>query len=61
MKKAARGFLAAICISTASRAALSDLPQPALWAISAEVNGKPGRGIQLDCQSSNPTVVSYHG
>ena len=61
MKNGARGFLAAICISTASTAALADLPQPGLWAISTEVNGKPGRGIQIDRQGSNLLVVSYYG
>lgn len=61
MKQSARGFLTALFLSSVATVALAELPQSGLWAIDGEVNGKPGRGIQIDRQNGNLLVISYFG
>ena len=36
-------------------------PEPGLWAVDAELNGKPGRGFQIDMQGGSRVVFSYFG
>lgn len=37
------------------------LPDPGMWSIGSELNGKPGRGIQIDRQSGLTVIVTYFG
>ena len=46
---------------TVSASAFAALPEPGLWAIDSEVNGKPGRGIQIDRQGGETVIASYFG
>lgn len=46
---------------TVSASAIAALPDPGLWAIDSEVNGKPGRGIQIDRQGGETIIASYYG
>lgn len=46
---------------TVSASAMAALPAPGLWAMNDEVNGKPGRGIQIDRQGGETIIVSYYG
>ncbi|WP_287916131.1 hypothetical protein [Comamonas sp.] len=60
MKKLTRFVLAAAaCITT--QLAFAIVPQQGMWSIGSEVNGKPGRGIQLDRQGGNYIILSYIG
>lgn len=45
----------------ASSASFAALPQPGMWGIDSEVNGKPGRGIQIDRQGGNTVLATYYG
>ena len=36
-------------------------PEPGMWGIDAEVNGKPGRGVQIDTQSGKFIIITYFG
>lgn len=49
---------ASLVISITSFAAS---PQPGMWGIDSELNGKPGRGLQIDQQNGKTIVVSYYG
>lgn len=40
---------------------MSALPDSGMWAIDGELNGKPGRGIQIDRQSGLNVIVTYYG
>ncbi|QNN58251.1 hypothetical protein H9K76_05210 [Diaphorobacter ruginosibacter] len=46
---------------TVSASAIAALPDPGLWAIDGEMNGKPGRGIQIDRQGGETVIASYFG
>lgn len=46
---------------TVSASSIAALPDPGLWAIDSEVNGKPGRGIQIDRQGGETIIASYYG
>jgi len=46
---------------TVSASAIAALPDPGLWAIDGEMNGKPGRGIQIDRQGGETVIASYYG
>ncbi|QNN56025.1 hypothetical protein H9K76_15735 [Diaphorobacter ruginosibacter] len=46
---------------TVSASAMAALPAPGLWAMNDEVNGKPGRGIQIDRQGGETIIISYYG
>ena len=54
-------LLVSAAIAGLSLPALAVLPQAGLWTIGQELNGEPGRGIQLDRQSGNTIVLSYFG
>lgn len=41
--------------------AFAILPQQGMWSIGSEVNGKPGRGIQLDRQGGDYLIITYIG
>ena len=41
--------------------AFAILPQQGMWSIGSEVNGKPGRGIQLDRQGGDYLILTYFG
>ena len=53
--------VASVSVAVLSFSAFAALPQPGLWVIDNEVNGKPGRGLQIDRQDSETIVVSYFG
>ncbi|WP_395025131.1 hypothetical protein [Comamonas odontotermitis] len=44
-----------------SCSAFAALPQTGMWGVDSEVNGKPGRGIQIDRQGGNTVIASYYG
>ena len=50
-----------IAIAALSLSAFAALPQPGLWVIDNEVNGSPGRGLQIDRQDGKTIIVSYYG
>ncbi|RYF43895.1 MAG: hypothetical protein EOO27_43965, partial [Comamonadaceae bacterium] len=53
--------LVAVAALAASCAASAALPQPGFWSFDAELNGKPGRGIQIDRQGGETIIVTYYG
>lgn len=60
MRKFARAaVIAAAVLSAAPAFAL--FPQQGMWTIGSEVDGKPGRGIQIDRQSGLFMIVTYLG
>ena len=46
---------------TLAAPAFAILPQQGMWSIGSEVNGKPGRGIQLDRQGGDHLILTYIG
>lgn len=36
-------------------------PEPGMWAFDGELNGKPGRSLQIDMQNGRAMIVSYLG
>lgn len=60
MFTACRAALVACTFFTAS-SAFAILPQQGMWGIGSEVNGKPGRGIQLDRQGGKYIIITYFG
>ena len=60
MTKFPRACLAA-AIFTLAAPAFAILPQQGMWSIGSEVNGKPGRGIQLDRQGGDYLILTYIG
>ncbi|CAM4010036.1 hypothetical protein [Paracidovorax anthurii] len=36
-------------------------PEPGMWAFDGEMNGKPGRSLQIDMQNGRAMIVSYLG
>ena len=54
-------IVASVSIAVLSFSAFAALPQPGLWVMDNEVNGKPGRGLQIDRQDGETIVVSYFG
>ena len=61
MHRLIRRTLVAAAIAAFSLSATAALPQPGLWSIGGELNGKPGRGLQIDRQSGETVIVSYFG
>ena len=61
MHRLIRRTLVAASIAAFSLSATAALPQPGLWSIGGELNGKPGRGLQIDRQSGETVIVSYFG
>ena len=60
MQNVIRIVLTAIA-STITASAFAALPDSGLWAIDTEVDGKPGRGFQIDRQGGETVIVSYYG
>ncbi len=60
MTKFARAALAAMALAVGAPA-FAILPQQGMWSIGSEVNGKPGRGIQLDRQGGDYLILTYFG
>lgn len=56
-----RTFVAAVCAATISTPALAVFPDSGMWTIGDELNGKPGRGLQIDRQGGKTLIVSYFG
>lgn len=52
---------AAFVLAAAATPAMAVLPDPGMWSIGAELNGKPGRGIQIDRQNGTTIIVTYFG
>lgn len=61
MKKLARNFLATAFASAACIPAMAVLPDSGMWTIGDELDGKPGRGIQVDRQNGTTLIVTYFG
>lgn len=60
MIKFPRACLAA-AMFTLTAPAFAIVPQQGMWSIGSEVNGKPGRGIQLDRQGGDYLILTYIG
>ncbi len=54
-------LVASTALIALSLPAWAVLPQPGLWTIGNELNGQPGRGIQIDRQGGRTIVLSYFG
>ncbi|RYE39463.1 MAG: hypothetical protein EOP24_44205 [Hyphomicrobiales bacterium] len=50
---------AAAVLCTSSAFAL--FPQQGMWSIGSELDGKPGRGVQIDRQGGRTLIISYFG
>jgi hypothetical protein len=57
----ARTLVTAAFVASISVPALALFPDPGMWAIGDEADGKPGRGIQLDRQGGKTLVLTYFG
>lgn len=53
--------LAFVLSTLAATSAYAALPDPGMWVIGDELNGKPGRGLQIDRQGGKTVIVSYFG
>jgi hypothetical protein len=53
--------MAAAFAAFISTPALAILPDSGMWSIGEELNGKPGRGIQIDRQGGSTLLVTYFG
>lgn len=60
MRQVSRNLMAVATLVT-SCAASAALPQAGFWSFDAELNGKPGRGIQIDRQGGETIIVTYYG
>ncbi|CAN7437925.1 hypothetical protein LJR129_002834 [Acidovorax sp. LjRoot129] len=56
-----KNLLAGIVAASLSLSSIAALPESGMWAIGAEVNGKPGRGIQVDSQGGKTVILTYFG
>ena len=54
----AAAIAAAWLLSTGASAAL---PESGLWGVGEEMNGQPGRGVQIDRQGGETVIASYYG
>lgn len=61
MSKRLNGLMAAALAAFISTPALAILPESGMWSIGAELNGKPGRGIQIDRQGGSTLILTYFG
>lgn len=57
----ARTLVTAAFVASISLPALAVFPDPGMWAIGDEADGKPGRGIQLDRQGGKTLIFTYFG
>lgn len=60
MRKLSNTLLMAIAGFT-SIPALAALPDPGYWSFDNELNGQPGRGIQIERQGGETVILSYYG
>ncbi|MDR2334478.1 MAG: hypothetical protein LBE61_13435 [Burkholderiaceae bacterium] len=60
MRSKLRVFLC-LALSALSLSAMAAMPQAGLWSVSGEINGQPGRGIQIDRQGGRTVILSYFG
>ncbi|CAN7602249.1 hypothetical protein LJR129_004513 [Acidovorax sp. LjRoot129] len=56
-----KNVLAGIVAGSLSLPSIAVLPESGMWAIGAELNGKPGRGIQVDSQGGKTLILTYFG
>jgi hypothetical protein len=56
-----RRLLAGLFSAFLSLSTFAALPESGMWAIGDEVNGKPGRGIQVDNQGGKFLIFTYFG
>ncbi|MDH0419966.1 MULTISPECIES: hypothetical protein [Delftia] len=61
MSKRLSGLMAAALAAFISTPALAILPDSGMWSIGEELNGKPGRGIQIDRQGGSTLILTYFG
>lgn len=61
MSKRLNGLMAAALSAFISTPALAILPDSGMWSIGEELNGKPGRGIQVDRQGGSTLILTYFG
>ena len=55
-----RAAIAAVAILGAAPA-FALFPQQGMWTIGSELNGKPGRGVQIDRQGGRVLILTYFG
>lgn len=55
-----RAAIAAMAIFGAAPA-FALFPQQGMWTIGSELNGKPGRGVQIDRQGGRVLILTYFG
>jgi hypothetical protein len=53
--------LLAGAISCLAIPAFAALPEPGYWSFDSELNGKPGRGLQIERQGGETVILSYYG
>ena len=58
--KIAKTLAAVILVTTISTATSMEI-EPGMWGIDEELNGKPGRGLQIDQQGGDLMIVTYFG
>ena len=51
----------AAALAALSFSSLAAMPQPGLWQFNAEVNGQPGRGVQIERAGGRTVILSYFG
>lgn len=61
MNRFVRSVVFSALVSCLAAPAMAALPDSGMWAIEGELNGKPGRGIQIDRQSELNVIVTYYG
>lgn len=54
-------FAFILTAATISAPAFAVIPASGLWVVDGELNGKPGRGVQVDTQGGEIMIVSYFG
>ena len=61
MQHPMRLFVTLTLSALVSAFANAALPDPGMWVIGNELNGTPGRGLQIDRQGGKTVIVSYFG
>lgn len=61
MNRWVRSVVISAVASCLSAYAMAALPDSGMWAMDGELNGKPGRGIQIDRQGGLNVIVTYFG
>lgn len=60
MIKLKRALIAAGALLSATHA-FALFPQQGMWTIGSELDGKPGRGVQIDRQGGRTLIITYFG